>query len=378
MEKKRILHISKYYYPFRGGTEQTARDCVNALAQDFEQKVICFNSEKNVRNDIVDNVDIIRCGCFTKISSQSLSLSYAKRLSNVFKTFMPDVVIFHYPNPFVAALLLRYIPESCRLIVYWHLDIVKQKILGKIFFGQNKRILSRANIIISTSPNYIKGSPWLSSVEAKCKVIPSCINESRLQIYDSVIKESMAIKQLYSGKILCLAIGRHTEYKGFNYLIQASKLLDDRFEIFITGDGELTAELKKEATGDKKIHFLGVISDEQLKAYLLSMDIYCFSSVTKNEAFGLALAEGMYFGKPAVTFTIPGSGVNYVSLNNVTGIEVENRNVIEYAKAIEILGSNESLRKKYGEAAKERVKTHFLYSQYKLSIQKIVKEITDI
>ena len=36
---KRILHISKYYYPFRGGTEQTAQDCVNALKEEFYQKV---------------------------------------------------------------------------------------------------------------------------------------------------------------------------------------------------------------------------------------------------------------------------------------------------------------------------------------------------
>ena len=40
---KRILHISKYYYPFSGGTEQIARDCVNALKDEYEQKVIAFN-----------------------------------------------------------------------------------------------------------------------------------------------------------------------------------------------------------------------------------------------------------------------------------------------------------------------------------------------
>ena len=28
---KRVLHISKYYYPFIGGIEQVARDAVRAL-----------------------------------------------------------------------------------------------------------------------------------------------------------------------------------------------------------------------------------------------------------------------------------------------------------------------------------------------------------
>ena len=38
---KKILHVSKYYYPFRGGTEQIALDCVNSLKDIYEQKVIC-------------------------------------------------------------------------------------------------------------------------------------------------------------------------------------------------------------------------------------------------------------------------------------------------------------------------------------------------
>ena len=34
---KKILHISKYYYPFRGGTEQITQDCVNAFKEECER-----------------------------------------------------------------------------------------------------------------------------------------------------------------------------------------------------------------------------------------------------------------------------------------------------------------------------------------------------
>lgn len=376
--KKRILHIAKYYYPFRGGTEQTAQDCVNCLSNNYKQKVICFNHEKGDTNDEVDGIEIIRCGCFTKIASQSLSFSYGKRLKEVFRTFKPDMIIFHYPNPFVAAWLLRYLPNNCKLIIYWHLDIVKQKVLGKLFNGQNRKLIERANKLIATSPNYIEGSPWLSQVTEKCSFIPSCINEDRLQKTEESEKIAEKIKTDNKDKIICLAVGRHTEYKGFKYLIQASKLLDDRFQIFITGKGELTDELKKEAMGDEKVHFLGVVSDDELKAYLSAMDIYCFPSITKNEAFGLALAEGMYYGKPAVTFTIPGSGVNYVCLNGENGIEVKNRNVKEYAEAMNKLAGNEELRMKYGKSGKKRVTENFLYKQYIDRIRKTIEEIENL
>ena len=113
------------------------------------------------------------------------------------------------------------------------------------------------------------------------------------------------------------------------------------------------------------------IDDVELKALILASDIFCFPSITKNEAFGLALAEGMYYKKPVVTFTIPGSGVNYVSLNKVTGIEVENRNVEKYADAMKTLAQNKELSLKYGKAGKERVENNFLSTQFCNNIKKL-------
>lgn len=351
---KRILHIAKYYFPFKGGTEQIALDCVNSLNK-YKQKVICFNHETGNVKDEVDGVEIIRCGCFIKISSQPLSLSYGKMLKSVIIFFKPDIVVFHYPNPFIAHYLLKYLPADTKFVLYWHLDIVKQTFLRKFFKLQNKKLLKRADKIIATSSNYIKGSPWLKQAKKKCVVIPNCINVQRLEKTAGSEKMEKIIKKNNIGKIICFAVGRHTEYKGFRYLIQASKFLDDRFRIYIAGKGELTEELEHEAYDDKKIHFLGNVSDDELKAYLSAMDIFCFPSITKNEAFGLALAEGMYYSKPAVTFTIDGSGVNYVSLNGITGIEVPNRDARAYADAIKKLAGDENLREQYGRNGKKRV-----------------------
>ena len=174
------------------------------------------------------------------------------------------------------------------------------------------------------------------------------------------------------GKIMCLAVGRHVEYKGFKYLIEASKKLDDRFVIGITGKGPLTDELKAQASGDAKVQFLGLISDVELRARLLSCDIFCFPSITKNEAFGLALAEGMFFGHPAVTFTIPGSGVNYVSIDGQTGIECPNRDFEAYAKAMTKLADDKELAERLGEAARKRVTDNFTFASFKKNIEELV------
>lgn len=373
----KILQVTNYYFPFIGGIEQVTRDCSDALKGEHEVKVFCFNHEKGDKIDEVDGVEIIRAGCFAKVASQSLSFSYGKLLKKTLREFAPDVVIFHYPNPFAAHFLLKYLKrlKNCKLIVWWHLDITKQKILGKLFKGQNKRLLRRADKVVATSPKYIEGSRFLQSVREKCVVIPCCVNDSRMHPGAGVLARAEELKKENEGKTVCLAMGRHVPYKGIEYLVRASKLLDENFLVWIGGRGPLTEELKALAADDKKVTFLGRVENDELVSRILACDIFCFPSITKNEAFGIALAEAMAYGKPAVTFTIEGSGVNYVSLDGLTGIEVENRNVAAYAEAIKKLASDAQLRKTYGENAKRRVEELFTNEKFTQNVNDLLESL---
>lgn len=373
----KILQVTNYYFPFIGGIEQVTRDCSDALKGEHEVKVFCFNHEKGDKIDEVDGVEIIRAGCFAKVASQSLSFFYGKLLKKTLREFAPDVVIFHYPNPFAAHFLLKRLKrlKNCKLIVWWHLDITKQKILGKLFKGQNKRLLRRADKVVATSPKYIEGSRFLQSVREKCVVIPCCVNDSRMHPDAGVLARAEELKKENEGKTVCLAMGRHVPYKGIEYLVRASKLLDENFLVWIGGRGPLTEELKALAADDKKVTFLGRVENDELVSRILACDIFCFPSITKNEAFGIALAEAMAYAKPAVTFTIEGSGVNYVSLDGLTGIEVENRNVAAYAEAIKKLASDAQLRKTYGENAKRRVEELFTNEKFTQNVNDLLESL---
>lgn len=383
----KVLQIPNYMYPHIGGIEQVGRDIADSLStcKDIEQKIICFNgdakdgdyvcNQQETVMDIVDGIEVVRCGVIKKVSSQSLSVTYRKELKKIMNEFKPDIVIFHYPNPFVTALLEHYYNRQFKLIVYWHLDITKQKILGKLFHPQTIRLLNRADKVIATSPNYIVGSAYLNKYKNKCEVIPNCIRPERLAENDETNNKIEEIRNKHKGKTICYAVGRHVEYKGIEYLIKASGYLDDSFVILIGGKGPLTNELKDMAKDDNKIEFLGRVDEKDMVAYYKACDIFCFPSITKNEAFGIALAEAMYFGKPAVTFNICGSGVNYVNLNNKTGIECENKNSKEFANAIEKLKKNNVLREQYGKNAKERVINNFLYNKFTQNIKELIENI---
>ena len=371
----KILQISKHYKPFVGGIEQVAHDISDSLSNNYEQKVICFSEDKKDKVENIDGVEVYKCGYFKKVASQALSLSYGKTLKKVMNKFNPDVVIFHYPNPFVAHYLLKYRKRNFKLIVWFHADIVNQKILGKFFKGQTKKLLKRADKIITTSPIYRDCSESLKNFINKTTVIPCCINGNRLSITEEVKEKINSLKQTYQNKKVVFAIGRHVPYKGLTHLISAAKYLDENYQIIIAGQGPLTNELKEEAKGLKNVLFVGKISDSDVVAYLNVCDIYAFPSITKNEAFGISLAEAMYYGKPAVTFTILGSGVNYVSVNNETGIEVPNGNSIKFAEAINQLASNDNLRLKLGINAKNRVLKLFTFEKFKDNTLNMINEL---
>ncbi len=373
---KKVLQITNYMYPHIGGIEQVTRDILNSIKDNYEQKIICFNHEKGNVIDTVDGVEVTRVNCQVKISSQSIALSFGKKLKKLLKEFKPDIVIFHYPNPFVAHSLMKHLKhKEFKFIIYWHLDITKQKILGKLFNGQNKRLLKYADKIIATSPNYKEESPWLSQKKEKVVVIPNCIDEKRLSYTDIDLKKAQDIKDQYKDKTILFGFGRHVPYKGLIHLVNASKLLSDDYVVLIGGKGKLTDELKKAAKNDNKVRFLGAIPDDELKATILACDIFCFPSITKNEAFGIGLAEAMYYQKASVTFNIPCSGVNYVSLKDVTGLEVENSNDEAFAKAIETLKNDEKLRNKFEKNAKERVEELFSSEEFKKNINNLLGEL---
>jgi len=377
---KNILQISNYMYPNIGGIEQTAKDISDVFKdKDIKQKIICFNSDakdddyickqKETKHDFIDGVEVIRCGCIAKLFSQSLSLTYFRELKKLLKEFKPDIVILHYPNPFVTSLLLPMLDKNVKLYVWWHTDIVKQRLIIELFNIQNEKLLKRANQVIATSPNYIKGSKMLFKYKDKCIVIPSCIRPERFKIDNHKVEE---IKQKYQGKTICFAIGRHVKYKGLEYLIKAFDYLDDSFVLLIGGSGPLTNDLKQMAKDKDNIIFLGRVTDDDLAVYYKAIDIFCFSSITKNEAFGLSLAEAMYFEKPAITFNIDESGVNYVSLNEITGIECINKDSEAFAKAIKKISLDDTLYKQYSTNAKKRVEDNFLFDSFKEKINKFI------
>lgn len=359
-----------------GGVENICKYLVEGCVR-HETAVVCFNAQREDRVDEVNGHKVYRVGTWINIARQALSPSYFKVLKRAIDEFEPDVIHFHWANPFPAAVLLTMIPKDVKLVVHWHMDIIRQKRIYPFIRPVETALLKRADRILVTSPVYRDHSRPLQPFLQKVGVVPNAFDKEALLPKAGDGARIQALRETFGGKSIVFFIGRHIPYKGLPCLIEAEKRVKCDCVFVIAGSGPLTHELKAKCKSPR-MHFIGRISADELRTYLYAAQIFAFPSITKNEAFGVALAEAMFCGTPAVTFTIEGSGVNWVSLNNETCLEVSNGDVCAYAAAIDRLLSDEKLRLRLAKAGKERAESMFTIPRMIEKCEENYKQLYDM
>ena len=369
----RILHISKYYSPYIGGVENICKYIADN-SQNHEVAILCFNDGKKNVIDEVDGKKVYRVGSWLNVARQALALSYYSMMKKVLREFKPDVIQFHWANPFPASILLTLIPKNVKLIVHWHMDIIKQYIIYRFIKPIETALLKRADIVVCTSPRYAEDSLPLQPFKDKIRIVPNAIDDSVFLLADTDKTQIENLKAKYNHKKIVFFVGRHIEYKGLPYLIESEQYVKSDCVFLIAGNGPLTEKIKSSCKSER-VFFVGRLSDDELRQYHYAADVFAFPSITKNEAFGVALAEAMYCNTPAVTFTIEGSGVNWVNLNGITGIECPNRDSKAFAAAIDKILTNDALAMQYAKAAHERVVENFTIPKMMEKMNEVYKEL---
>lgn len=357
----KILHIPNYYPPYIGGIGEVCYYLANCLVdeKDVQQKVICFHDENKRVHETVHGVEVIRAKSFAQIMRQQMSFDLLPLMRHVIKEFDPDIVHFHMPNPLGCLYLLMCLPKTTKLIVHWHSDIVGMKAIYSIVKHLERAVLKRADLILMTSPLYAPLSKPLQPFLDKTDVLPNIISKEKVTITPEIKKAADDIQSKWGGKPIIFTIGRHVPYKGIEFLIKAESFIKEDCIILIGGSGILTSQLKEMAKGRDRIKFIGFLPDREMIEHMCAARIFAFPSITKNEAFGIALAEAMYCGAVPVTFTIEGSGVNYVSVHEETGLEVPNKDHVAFAAAVDRLLSDKTLYTKLRNNGIKRVEDNF-------------------
>lgn len=348
----RVVHVYKDYYPVAGGIENTVRMLATELARrpGFEMVVLTTNTGPRTERLTIDGVEVIKAGRQLAVASTPISLPLLVEMGRL----KPDIAHLHFPYPWgeVAYLL----SGRGRMVLSYHSDIVKQGRLLRFYEPFLWRVLDRAEVIVATSPNYVESSPYLRRFVSKCTVVPCGVDIARFERVDPARVD--ALKNWF-GHPLVLFVGVFRYYKGLPYLIEAMKHVDAR--LVLVGRGPLEGTLRSRAAeiglGDKVV-FAGFVPDEDLAAYYHAADVYVLPASHRSEALGISTMEAMACGVPVVTTEL-GTGTSYVNLDGLTGLVVPPANPLALAGAINRLLADGDLRRKMGQAGRDRVRRVF-------------------
>lgn len=357
-KRLRVLQLGKFY-PIKGGVEKVMYDLTTGFAERFSHKVICdmmcADGEKGSRTiHLGGNARLICCRTLWKVAATMISPSMIHTLKKECRNY--DIIHVHHPDP-MACITLFLSGYKGKVVLHWHSDIQKQKVLLKFYQPLQEWLLKRADLILGTSPVYLAESPCLQSVQGKTRCLPIGVEPMRPQA-----ERVAAIREKYPCKKIVFSLGRLVAYKGYEYLIEAARFLDDDYVLLIGGTGPLKAELdeKIKMLGlEGKVVLLGRVSDEDLPAYYGACELFCLSSVQKTEAFGIVQIEAMSCGKPVVATNIPGSGVSWVNAHGQSGLNVAPESGRELAEAIRAIAGDEVVYSGYSRRAELRYRSLF-------------------
>ena len=349
----KLLQINKLYYPTIGGIETVVKDIAEGLnGRDGLNVAVLACQKKGIQStETINGVAVFKAASWGKALGMPLSLDFFSLFKKLRSNY--NLFLVHYPFP-LAALITPFIPKE-KLIIYYHSDIVRQKLFSLPFKPFINSSLKRAQKIIVSGQNIISSSPLLKKYTAKCVVVPFGF---KANFQEADYQAAKKIKQQYSAaKPLLLAIGRLVYYKGYQYAIEALKNIDARF--LIIGQGPEENKLRALISATNQTNKIFIIPPQtRLEPYLLASDIFLFPSCERSEAFGLVQLEALAASKPIINTRLK-TAVEEVSLDDVSGLTVEIKNADALATAINKLLNDEALRQQYGENAKQRYQELF-------------------
>jgi glycosyltransferase involved in cell wall biosynthesis len=231
-----------------------------------------------------------------------------------------------------------------------------------------------SDIITANSQEGLREIQFVSGITAPAlKVIYNGVdlehfNNRRVQSTTSELRKSLGIE---SDSLILGNIGRLTEQKGQDVLLQAARLLvhgGKNLKVVIVGGGPRRQELDNlaEKLGlHGSVLFLGPRSD--IPQLLSLFDIFVLPS--RWEGFPNVVLEAMAMAKAVVATDV--AGVSELVEHEVTGLLVKSGDPHHLAQAIRRLMDAPALAAQMGVAGRQRVERHF-------SVEGMVAETTNL
>lgn len=185
----------------------------------------------------------------------------------------------------------------------------KVSIKGKIYTALELATNSNLALYITVSENDRQSLLQSNIPSEKIELIYNAVNTNPQNVTRNAgqLRRQFSISQ---SSIICIAVGRLVEIKGFDILIQTAHLLEkasEKVHFLIVGDGESKEKLLNQVNTlgvNKSVTFTGYQDRETVLSLVKSSDIFIMPS--RYEGTPIALLEAGSLGIPIIASNVGG------------------------------------------------------------------------
>lgn len=332
-----------------GGAERVAISYCNWLVQNTTNEVYLLLFEKSVHiYNIDDKVKIINLDIHDESKIKGIYLRY-KKIKDVFKKTKPNIIFTMFTKTSIYALLAK--SRESVLISSERANIKKRK-----FFN---RFLSRS--VSKKCDGFIFQTKRIQALYPGDTIKKSIIIQN-------AVSNVMTTDISFSKENIITAMGRLTEQKGFDILIQAFHRFDsliDGYKLIIFGEGPERKKLEKLIDNyglNDKVLLPG--NKSNVLEYIAKSKMFVLSS--RFEGMPNALLEAMSTGTACISTNCE-FGPSEIIRNTENGILIDVDDIDGLVISMKELALNDNLRKKIEQSARKILITNLsdkIYSNY--------------
>jgi glycosyltransferase involved in cell wall biosynthesis len=335
----RIVQLNAYHYPFMGGIEHRIHHLSRRLAKEHEVIVLTGRMPGTVAEEMIDGYRVIRLDSWY-INIYNPPFISTKGILGKLNELDPDIVDFHY----------RWAPSYTRDVMKYAGTVIHT---AHNTFGEGEGMMGYFS--------RINDRRFRDKCANFSKII--CVSEFICHNYAQngypqdklvVVPNGVEIPTLRSEEEdFILSLGRIVRTKGLSYLMEAMREVDT--PLLVCGAGPDRKHLEKLVEKYRlrdKVRFLGRVSEERKAQLFASCKMYVMPSTF--EAYGIAAAEAMSYGRPVVVSNVGG----LPEVVKDCGILVPPRDSQALAEGIRSLLADGQLRAELGRKAKLRAELY--------------------
>lgn len=364
----RILQISsaKNF----GGGERHFVDLCEGLSAGGHDVFACLR----VRNEWREKLSFLPERNFINLRlKNSFDIFSARKLAEFIRSNNIEIVHAHLARDYPAASLAVRFAPAAKLVLTRH-------VLFPVNFLQ-KFVLSNVSKVIAVSGaveiNLRKTFP-----REKIAVIYNGINtEKWTKTNQKKIRESFRLAHdIPFDSLLIGIVGELKPLKGQQDFVLAARIVAGKFPaarfVVVGKDNSRSRDFRRKLKRlvkvfDLESRFLWLDWVEETAELLAALD--CFVSASHSESFGLAIVEAMASSRAVVAAET--DGAKEIIEDNKTGKLVSIGNPVELAEAVEILLSDENLRRALGENARKAALERFGVERMIAETEKVYRDI---